>query len=276
LDFNMIKPIKIVVVGATGKMGQTLIQEIFNDKGLHLSGAVDLSSSPYIGHDAGSLLGLKADVLITEELSEDHANSDILIDFTRPEASLSYLDFCLTHNINYVLGTTGFNEDEKKKIYAAAEKIAICFAPNMSVGVNLLISLVEAATKVLHNEFDIEIIEAHHRHKVDSPSGTALRLGEAVVKSAGLSLKENSVFHREGNMAPRKSTEIGFSTIRGGDIVGDHTVLFAGDGERVELTHKASSRKTFAKGAIRAAKFILDKDSGLFDILDVLNLKNID
>jgi len=272
----MIKPIKIVVVGATGKMGQTLIQEIFNDKGLHLSGAVDLSSSPYIGHDAGSLLGLKADVLITEELSEDHANSDILIDFTRPEASLSYLDFCLTHNINYVLGTTGFNEDEKKKIYAAAEKIAICFAPNMSVGVNLLISLVEAATKVLHNEFDIEIIEAHHRHKVDSPSGTALRLGEAVVKSAGLSLKENSVFHREGNMAPRKSTEIGFSTIRGGDIVGDHTVLFAGDGERVELTHKASSRKTFAKGAIRAAKFILDKDSGLFDILDVLNLKNID
>ena len=272
----MTKPIRIVVVGATGKMGQTLIQEIFNDESLHLSAAVDISSSAYIGHDAGSLLGLQTDVLITGALSENHANSDILIDFTRPEASLSYLDFCLKHNINYVLGTTGFNEDEKKKIYDATKTIAICFAPNMSVGVNLLISLVEAATKVLHNEFDIEIIEAHHRHKVDSPSGTALRLGEAVVKSAGLSLKENSVFHREGNMAPRKSTEIGFSTIRGGDIVGDHTVLFAGDGERVELTHKASSRKTFAKGAIRAAKFILDKDSGLFDILDVLNLKNID
>jgi 4-hydroxy-tetrahydrodipicolinate reductase len=271
----MIKPIRIVVVGANGKMGQTLIQEIFNDESLHLFAAVDIPSSPYIGLDAGTLSGLKTNILISEALSEDHAKSDILIDFTRPEASLSYLDFCLAHNINYVLGTTGFNEDEKNKIHAAAEKIAICFAPNMSVGVNLLISLVEAATKVLHNEFDIEIIEAHHRHKVDSPSGTALRLGEAVAKSAGLSLNENSIFHREGNMAPRKTTEIGFSTIRGGDIVGDHTVLFAGDGERVELTHKASSRKTFAKGAIRAAKFITDKNSGLFDILDVLNLKNI-
>jgi len=272
----MIKPIRIVVVGATGKMGQTLIQEIFNDKGLHLSAAVDVASSSLIGSDSGSLLGLKTDVLISKELRESHAESDIIIDFTRPEASLVYLDFCLAHNINYVLGTTGFNENEKKKIYAAAEKIAICFAPNMSVGVNLLISLVEAATKVLHNEFDIEIIEAHHRHKVDSPSGTALRLGEAVAESASLSLKENSIFHREGNMTPRKATEIGFSTIRGGDIVGDHTVLFAGDGERLELTHKASSRKTFAKGAIRAAKFITDKNSGLFDILDVLNLKNID
>ena len=272
----MMKPIKIVVVGATGKLGQTLIEEIFNNKGLHLSAAVDIASSSFIGSDAGSLLGLKTDVLISEELTESHAESDILIDFTRPEASLSYLDFCLTHNINYVLGTTGFNEDEKKKIHAAAKKIAICFAPNMSVGINLLISLVEAATKVLHKEFDIEIIEAHHRYKVDSPSGTALRLGEAVAKSANLSLKENSIFHREGNMAPRKATEIGFSTIRGGDIVGDHTVLFAGDGERVELTHKASSRKTFAKGAIRAAKFITNRNSGLFDILDVLNLKNID
>ena len=272
----MIKPIRIVVVGATGKMGQTLIEEIFNDKDMALCAAVDVASSSLIDSDAGSLLGLKTDVLISKELTEIHAHSDILIDFTRPEASLKYLDFCLAHNINYVLGTTGFNDDEKEKIYSAAKKIAICFAPNMSVGVNLLISLVEAATKVLHREFDIEIIEAHHRHKVDSPSGTALRLGEAVAKSAGLSLKENSIFYREGNMAPRKSTEIGFSTIRGGDIVGDHTVLFAGDGERIELTHKASSRKTFAKGAIRAAKFITAKNSGLFDILDVLNLKNID
>ena len=270
----MTKPIRIVVVGATGKMGQTLIQEIFNDKELLLSGAADVASSSLIGSDAGSLLGLKTNVLISESLTEEHAESDILIDFTRPEASLAYLDFCLAHNINYVLGTTGFNEDEKERIHAAAKKIAICFAPNMSVGVNLLISLVEAATKVLHNEFDIEIIEAHHRHKVDSPSGTALRLGEAVAKSAGLPLKENSIFHREGNIAPRKATEIGFSAIRGGDIVGDHTVLFAGDGERIELTHKASSRKTFAKGAIRAAKFITGKTAGLFDILDVLNLKN--
>lgn len=272
----MNKPIKIVIVGATGKMGQTLIQEIFNDECLVLSAAVDLSSSSYIGIDAGSLLGLQTGVLISADLTEDHANSDIMIDFTRPEASLSYLDFCLEHNINYVLGTTGFNEKEKEKIHTAANKIAICFAPNMSIGVNLLISLVEAATKVLHNQFDIEIIESHHRHKVDSPSGTALRLGEAVAKSAGLSLEKNSVFHREGNITPRKNTEIGFSTIRGGDIVGDHTVLFAGDGERIELTHRASSRKTFANGAIRAAKFITGKPSGLFDILDVLNLKNID
>ncbi|MDG2252799.1 MAG: 4-hydroxy-tetrahydrodipicolinate reductase [Methylophilaceae bacterium] len=272
----MTKPIRIVVVGATGKMGQTLIQEIVNDNELLLSGAIDAPSCSFIGSDSGSLLGLNTGVLISESLSEEHVESDILIDFTRPEASLVYLDFCIAHGINYVLGTTGFNEDEKERIYAAAKKIAICFAPNMSVGVNLLISLVEAATKVLHNEFDIEIIEAHHRHKVDSPSGTALRLGEVVAKSAGLSLKENSIFHREGNIAPRKAKEIGFSTIRGGDIVGDHTVLFAGDGERVELTHKASSRKTFAKGAIRASKFITGKNSGLFDILDVLNLKNID
>ncbi len=272
----MTNPIKIVVVGATGKMGQTLIQEIFNDESLRLSAAVDVASSNSIGIDAGSLLGLKTDVLISKELTESHAESDILIDFTRPEASLEYLNFCLVHKINYVLGTTGFSEEEEKKIHAGSKKIAICFAPNMSVGVNLLISLVKYATKVLHNEFDIEIIEAHHRHKVDSPSGTALWLGETVAKSAGRSLKENSIFHREGNTISRKAKEIGFSTIRGGDIVGDHTVLFAGDGERIELTHKASNRKTFAKGAIRAAKFITGKNSGLFDILDVLNLKNID
>ncbi|NQW34716.1 MAG: 4-hydroxy-tetrahydrodipicolinate reductase [Methylophilales bacterium] len=270
------KPISIIIVGATGKMGQTLIQEIFSDKDLILSAAVDVPSGPLIGQDAGSLLGLKTGVLISESLTNDHAKNDILIDFTRPEASLGYLNYCLKNNIKYVLGTTGFNESEKATIEAAGKKIAICFAPNMSVGVNLLIALVESAAKVLHKEFDIEIIEAHHRQKVDAPSGTALRLGEVVAKAAGLTLKENGVFHREGIMPLRKNTDIGFSTIRGGDIVGDHTVLFAGDGERIELTHKASSRKTFAKGAIRAAKFINDKTSGLFDILDVLNLKNID
>ncbi len=272
----MTTPISIIIVGASGKMGQTLIQEILIDKSLSLSAAIDIPSSPLIGHDAGSFVGIETGVRVSEALSDDDAKSDILIDFTRPEASLNYLDFCIKHKINYVLGTTGFNEIEKERIQIAAKKIAICFAPNMSVGINLLIALVESATKVLYKEFDIEIIEAHHRHKVDAPSGTALRLGEAVAKSAGLTLKENGVFHREGITAQRKDTDIGFSTIRGGDIVGDHTVLFAGDGERIELTHKASNRKTFAKGAIRAAKFINDKTAGLFDILDVLNLKKID
>ncbi len=267
----MSQKLNIIVVGASGKMGQTLIQEISNDSGLELTAALDQENCPLMNHDAGERLGLKTNVMISSELSAD-LKADIMIDFTRPEASLVYLDLCKKNKIKYVLGTTGFSDQEKQVIQSAANEIAICFAPNMSVGVNLLISLVEKTSQVLGHDFDIEIIESHHRHKVDSPSGTALRLGEAAAKSTNRSLDQHGVFERHGNDVARNASDIGFSVIRGGDIVGDHTVLFAADGERIELTHKASSRSTFAKGALRAAKFLADHETGLFDMRDVLKI----
>ena len=269
----MRNPLKIIVVGASGKMGQTLIKQILADSDLLLTGAVDQLSSNILGMDAGSLIGIKTGIMINDDIKSVIKKGDYLIDFTRPEASIGYLTVCIKNNVKYILGTTGFSDEEKQKISQAAKDISICFAPNMSVGVNLLVSLVEDATKVLLEDFDMEIIESHHSEKIDAPSGTAIRLGEAIAKTANLSLKENGVFHREGNTNRRKKNEIGFSTIRGGDIVGDHTVLFAGDGERIELTHKAGSRSTFAIGAIKAVKFLSNHEAGLFDMMDVLNLK---
>lgn len=264
--------LNIIIVGATGKMGQTLIQEINKDSETTLVAAIEHKDSPYIGKDASYFCGINSGINISTDFEGLKEKANILIDFTRPKASLDYLYFCQKNKVNYVLGTTGFSDSEKHLIENISQDIAICFAPNMSVGVNLLISLVESATKILHEDFDIEIIESHHKDKVDSPSGTAFMLGESVAKSSGRSLKEHGVFKREGNMNPRKRKEIGFSAIRGGDIVGDHTVLYAGDGERIELTHKASSRRTFAKGALRAAKFLADKTSGLFNMHDVIGL----
>ena len=269
----MRNPLKIVVVGASGKMGQTLIKQILADSDLLLIGAVDLPSCGILGMDAGSLIGIKTGVMIDVDFDSVIKKGDFVIDFTRPEASIAYLQTCIKNNVKYIIGTTGFSDDEKEKISQAAKDISICFAPNMSVGVNLLVSLVEDATKVLHEDFDMEIIESHHSEKIDAPSGTAIRLGEGIAKTANLNLKQNGVYHREGNTGRRKKNEIGFSTIRGGDIVGDHTVLFAGDGERIELTHKAGSRSTFAIGAIKAVKFLSNQDTGLFDMMDVLNLK---
>ncbi len=269
----MKKPLKIVIVGASGKMGQTLIKQISTDPDLILTGAIDQASCETLGMDAGALVGIKTGVMIDDDFESIIKTGDYLIDFTRPEASMHYLKICIKNKVKYILGTTGFSDEEKEKISQAAKNISICFAPNMSVGVNLLVSLVEEATKILHEDFDIEIIESHHSEKIDAPSGTAIRLGEAVAKTANLSLKENGIFHREGNINKRKKNEIGFSTIRGGDIVGDHTVLFAGNGERIELTHKAGSRSTFAIGAIKAAKFLVNHDAGLFDMMDVLSLK---
>ena len=269
----MKNPLRIVIVGASGKMGQVLIKQISNNPDLLLTGAIDQASCPTLGMDAGALFGIKTDVIVNDDFELIIKKGDYVIDFTRPEASMCYLEVALKNNIKYVLGTTGFSDQEKEKISLASKKIPICFAPNMSVGVNLLASLVEAATKVLHEDYDIEIIESHHSEKIDAPSGTALRLGEAIAKTANLKLKENSVFHREGKMNKRKKNEIGFSTIRGGDIVGDHTVLYAGEGERIELTHKAGSRTTFATGAIKAVKFLTNHSVGLFDMMDVLNLK---
>ena len=267
------KKINIIVVGASGKMGQAIIKETNEDSDLNLVMAVDIKTSPRIGKDAGELMGVESNIKISSDLLLDKGQADILIDFTKPEASMKYLDFCEKSNLGYVLGTTGFSDNEKNLIALAAKKIPICFAPNMSIGVNVLISLVEKATKSLHDDFDIEIMESHHKHKVDSPSGTAIRLGEEAAKASNRSFKENAVFSREGIQKERQKKDIGFSVVRGGSIVGDHTVLYAGDGERIELTHKADSRTTFSKGASKAAKFLNNQTNGLFDMFDVLNLK---
>jgi len=269
----MKNPLRIIIVGASGKMGQALIKQVSNNSDLLLTGAIDQVSCSTLGMDAGILFGIKTEVIIDDDFESVIKKGDYVIDFTRPEASMGYLEVCVQNNIKYILGTTGFSDKEKAKISLASKSIPICFAPNMSVGVNLLVSLVEAATKVLQKDYDMEIIESHHSEKIDAPSGTALRLGEAIAKTANLNLQENGVFHREGKMNKRKKNEIGFSTIRGGDIVGDHTVLYAGDGERIELTHKAGSRATFAIGAIKAVKFLTNHSVGLFDMMDVLNLK---
>ena len=263
---------KIVVAGVSGRMGHALLECIFADDTLVLHGAIDRADSPQTGRDAGEQFGQITGVKIVSNVDEALIDADTLIDFTRPDVSLQYLAACQKANVNHVIGTTGFNVDQKNEIELASNQIAIVFAPNMSIGVTLLINLVEAAAKVLNDGYDIEIIEAHHRHKIDAPSGTALRLGEAAAKALGRDLKSCAVYGREGVTGERDASTIGFATVRGGDVVGDHTVMFAGIGERVELTHKASSRATFALGALRAAKFLKGRNAGLFDMRDVLNL----
>jgi 4-hydroxy-tetrahydrodipicolinate reductase len=264
---------KVVIAGCSGRMGQALIEGVLADSALTLHGAIDRADSPSIGRDAGEGFGQKTNVLISHDMSAALVGADVLIDFTRPQASMQYLQACLAANVAMVIGTTGFSVEQKQAIQQAAQQIGIVFAPNMSVGVTLLINLVHAAAKVLNQGYDIEIIEAHHRHKVDAPSGTALRLGEAAAEALGRDLAKVAVYGREGVTGEREESTIGFATVRGGDVVGDHTVLFAGTGERVELTHKASSRATFALGALRAAKFLHSKPSGLFDMQDVLGLR---
>jgi len=265
--------LKVVISGASGRMGQALLEGIFADDELQLHGAIDRADSPRIGHDAGEQFGRVTGVKITADVASALADADVLVDFTRPEASMEYLAICEKTGVKLVLGTTGFSVEQKQQIAAAAQKLAVVFAPNMSVGVTLLINLVQAAAKVLADGYDVEIIEAHHRHKVDAPSGTALRLGEAAASVLGRDLQTCAVYGREGVTGERDANTIGFATVRGGDVVGDHTVLFAGIGERVELTHKASSRATFALGALRAAKYLADRQTGLFDMQDVLGLK---
>ena len=265
--------LKVVIAGCSGRMGHALLEGVFEDSEFVLHGALDRADSPHIGRDAGEQLGKKSALLISHDIDEALNGADVLVDFTRPEPSLVYLAACQKAGVNMVIGTTGFSAKQKKLIENAAKDISVVFAPNMSVGVPVLINLVQAAAKVLNEGYDIEVIEAHHRHKVDAPSGTALRLGEAAASALGRNLEECAIYGREGVTGERDSSTIGFATVRGGDVVGDHTVLFAGIGERVELTHKASSRATFALGALRAAKFIRDKKSGIFDMQDVLGLK---
>lgn len=264
---------KIVIAGASGRMGHALLQGVFEDESFQLYGAIDRAGSASIGRDAGELFGKSTGVYVSDDANETLQGADVLIDFTRPEASLNYLEICQRHQVKHVIGTTGFTVEQKAKIQAASKKLAVVFAPNMSVGVTLLINLVEQAAKVLNDGYDIEVVEMHHRHKVDAPSGTALRLGEAAAKGLGQELNECAIYAREGVTGEREAGKIGFATLRGGDVVGDHTVVFAGVGERVEITHKASSRATFAQGALRAAKFLTDQKIGLFDMQDVLGLK---
>lgn len=269
----MTNPLKVVIAGCSGRMGHVLLECVFADADLLLTGALDRAGNPQLGRDAGEQLGKVSGVKVTDDIAVALKGADVLVDFTRPEACMQYLAACEKANVQMIIGTTGFSAEQKLAIEAAAKNIAIVFAPNMSVGVTLLINLVQSAAKVLNEGYDIEIIEAHHRHKVDAPSGTALRLGEAAASALGRNLEECAVYGREGVTGERDPSTIGFATVRGGDVVGDHTVLFAGIGERVELTHKASSRATFALGALRAAKFLNGKTSGLFDMQDVLNLK---
>jgi 4-hydroxy-tetrahydrodipicolinate reductase len=265
--------LKVVIAGCSGRMGHALLDGVFSDSELTLHAALDRSDSPQLGRDAGEQFGKLSGVKISHDVAHALKGADVLVDFTRPEPSLEYLIACQNAGVSMVIGTTGFSASEKALIESASKTIPVVFAPNMSVGVTLLISLVQAAAKVLNDGYDVEIIEAHHRHKVDAPSGTALRLGEVAADALGRNLDACAIYGREGVTGERDANAIGFATVRGGDVVGDHTVLFAGIGERVELTHKASSRATFALGALRAAKFLVGKQSGLFDMQDVLALR---
>ncbi len=264
---------KIAVAGASGRMGRMLVEAIQNADDAQLAGALGLPDAPELGTDAAAFLGKPANVLIEADLAKGLAQAAYLIDFTRPEGTLKHLDYCAAHGIKMIIGTTGFDEAGKAAIAAAAKKTAIVFASNMSVGVNVTLKLLEMAAKSFSHGYDIEIIEAHHRHKVDAPSGTALMMGEVVADALGRKLDDVAVYAREGITGERDPSSIGFAAIRGGDIVGDHTVLFAGIGERVEITHKSSSRVTYAQGALRAARFLRDKSSGLYDMQDVLGLR---
>ncbi|MBU0498747.1 MAG: 4-hydroxy-tetrahydrodipicolinate reductase [Gammaproteobacteria bacterium] len=266
--------IRIAIVGAAGRMGRTLIQAVLESDGLTLGAATERAGSSLIGADAGEVAGVgRLGVAIVDDLARVVQDFDVAIDFTSPAATMQHLRICREGGRHMVIGTTGLDESQKQAVAEAAGDIGIVFAPNMSVGVNLCFRLLDIAARVMGDEADIEIIEAHHRHKVDAPSGTALRMGEVVAQALGRDLKEVAVYGREGQTGPRERTSIGFETIRAGDVIGEHSVWFAVNGERVEIVHKASSRMTFANGAVRAARWIAGRGMGLCDMQDVLGLR---
>lgn len=268
--------LRVAVVGASGRMGLCLIKAAELAENTTISVAVSRTGSASIGKDAGDLAGIGSlDVEISGDLSSVLDQFDVLIDFTRPEPSMQYIELCRQAGKKIVIGTTGYSDAQKALISEAAKEIAIVLAPNMSVGVNLSLKLLEMTAKVMGDYTDIEVIEAHHRHKVDAPSGTALRMGEVVADALGRDLQDCAIYGREGDTGERDRKTIGFSTIRAGDIVGEHTVMFADEGERVEITHKATSRMTFANGAVRAAVWLKNQEKGLYDMQDVLALKDI-
>jgi 4-hydroxy-tetrahydrodipicolinate reductase len=264
---------RVAIAGASGRMGQTLIEAVDASPDFDLGAAFDIAGSPGIGSDATAFLGRPCGVVVGSDARAALAASEVLIDFTRPAGTLAHLALCRELGVAAVVGTTGFDAAQKAQVAAYAEHVAIVMAPNMSVGVNVTFKLLEMAAKALSTGYDIEIIEAHHRHKVDAPSGTALKMGEVIADALGRDLKECAVYAREGVTGERDPSSIGFATIRGGDIVGDHTVLFAGTGERIEITHKSASRATYAQGSLRAVRFLAGKQNGLFDMFDVLGLR---
>lgn len=263
--------LRLAIAGASGRMGRTLIEATLAAADLRLTAALDRASSPELGADCGQFLGRATGVRVSADL-DVLAGADVLIDFTRPEATLAHLPACVKHCVKLVIGTTGFDAPGKEAIAAAARSIAIVLSPNMSVGVNATFKLLEMAARILQG-YDIEILEAHHKHKVDAPSGTALKMGEVIAQARGEKLQDVAVYGRHGVTGERRPGTIGFAAIRAGDIVGDHTVLFAGPGERIEITHRCASRSNYALGALRAARFLAGKSEGLFDMYDVLGLR---
>jgi 4-hydroxy-tetrahydrodipicolinate reductase len=265
--------LRFAIAGAGGRMGRTLIEAVLKSPDGRLAAALDAPGSPWLGKDAGELVGSPCGVAVTSDVDAALAQADCLIDFTRPEGTLAHLEICRRRGVRMVIGTTGLDTAQKLAIQDASRDIPIVFAPNMAVGVNVVFKLLDLAARILNEGYDVEIVEAHHRHKVDAPSGTALRMGEVVAEALGRSLTDCAVYGREGHTGERPPTQIGFATVRGGDIVGDHTVLFAGTGERVEISHKAASRMPYALGSLRAARFLRAKAKGLYDMQDVLGLR---
>ncbi|OZI39066.1 4-hydroxy-tetrahydrodipicolinate reductase [Bordetella genomosp. 1] len=260
---------RIAIAGASGRMGQMLIEGVLATEGLQLTVALDRAGSPSLGQDAGASVGRSTGVLLTDDL-DALAQADCLIDFTRPEGTLVHLEACIKHGTNIVIGTTGFDDNGRAAIEVAAQKIAVVSAPNMSVGVNATFKLLDLAARLLNSGYDVEVFEAHHRNKIDAPSGTALKMGEVVASAWDVALPDVATWTRHGDTGVRKPGTIGFSVVRGGDIVGDHTVYFCGPGERIEITHRSSSRVTYAQGALRAARFLEGKHNGLYDMQAVL------
>ena len=269
----MSNPIRIAVLGATGRMGRAIIQAAAQNSQVKLAVALDRAGNPLLGQDAAALAGLPAaGVLVTDSLEAAINDFDVLIDFSRPEGTLAVLPLCLKHGKAIVIGTTGFTPEQKAEVVAASKQIPICMSANYSIGVNVTLRLLELAAKTLGDGYDVEIVEAHHKHKIDAPSGTALRMGEAVAAGLGRDLNECAVYERYGNTGARDGKTIGFATIRGGDVVGDHTVMFLGDGERIEISHKATNRMHFSNGAIKAAAWLSGRSPGLCEMRDVLGL----
>lgn len=265
--------LNVVVMGAGGRMGRMLVQEIDRSEGVTLSGAIDRAGTPHIGVDAGTLAGLPAlGVAITDDAAPVIATADAVIDFTAPAATVATARLCAQANAAHIIGTTGMTPDDEKALELAARHCQVVYAPNMSVGVNVLMAITEKVASILGDDYDIEVVEMHHRHKVDAPSGTALGLGKAAARGRAVSHEEAAIYAREGHTGPRPQGKIGYATLRGGDVVGDHTVVFAGEGERVELTHKANNRQVFAAGAIRAVKWARQQSYGLYTMKDVLGL----
>ena len=265
--------IDVAVAGATGRMGRVLIEAVLGSSDMRLAAALEQKGHAQVGSDAGQFMGARSGISVSDDIDHSLSGCNVIIDFTRPEGTLAHVAACRRLGVKMVIGTTGFNELQKTVISEASREIAIAMAPNFSVGVNVTFKLLAVAARALNQGYDVEVVEAHHRHKVDAPSGTALRMGEIVAHELGRDLKQCAVYAREGVTGERKDGTIGFAAVRGGDLVGDHTVMFIGAGERLEVTHRASSRVNYAQGALRAARFLAAQPRGLFDMWDVLGFR---